>query len=102
MKKAGGGGGFKRSSFSKPSSSPKRPSPFKSGFKIGRKAPGMEGGPKDAGGFAEPGQRYGGWRSRPRGGCLGGLVGLVLVLICIGVIVGALLFTGTLQALFGG
>jgi hypothetical protein len=102
MKKSGGGG-FKRSSFSKPSSSPKRPSSFKPSFKIGPKAPGVEGGPKDVGGgFAQPGGRTWGWRSRPRGGCIGSLIALVLVLICIGAIAFALIASGTLQGIFGG
>jgi hypothetical protein len=62
----------------------------------------MEGGPKDVGGYVEPGRRYWGWRSRPRGGCLGSIIGLVFVLICIGVIVGAIFLLPTLQRLFGG
>ncbi len=100
MKKSGGGGGFKRPSFSKPSSSPKQPSSFKPSFKIGRKAPSMEGGPKDVGGYGQPG--YGGWRSRPRGGCIGSLIALVLILVCVGVIAFLLITSGTIQAIFGG
>lgn len=96
MKKAGGG--FKRPSMSKPSSSPKRPSPFKSSFKIGRKAPSMEGGPKASPGFGGTG----GWRSRPRGGCFGSIIGLILVLVCIGVIVGAFLLFPAIRAVLGG
>jgi hypothetical protein len=100
MKKSGGG--FKRPSFSKPSSSMKRPSSFKSGFKLGGKAPDVQGGVKENVTFGDAGQRTSGWRSRPRGGCLGGLVALVLILICVGVIVVLALSTSVFQTIFGG
>jgi hypothetical protein len=100
------GGGFKRPSMSKPSSSAKRPSPFKSSFKIGPKAPSMQGGMKQGGtegpGLMPGGGRGWGWRSRPRGGCFGSLIALVLILLCVGVIVMAVFFNSTLQAIFGG
>lgn len=100
MKKSGGG--FKRPSFSKPSSSMKRPGGFKSSFKIGPKAPNVEGGVKENVTFGGAGQRGWGWRSRPRGGCLGSLIALILILVCVGVIVVAVFFNTTLQTIFGG
>jgi hypothetical protein len=80
----------------------KRPSSFKSSFKIGRKAPDMQGGVKDNVTFGDAGQRTSGWRSRPRGGCIGSLIALVLILICVGVIVVIVTSGSVLQTLFGG
>jgi hypothetical protein len=62
----------------------------------------MQGGVKDNVTFGDAGQRTSGWRSRPRGGCIGGLIALVLILICVGVIVVIVTSGSVLQTLFGG